>query len=183
MGSKDPGSRRPPGRPATPSLGRFEPPNPRTMVEDRPLDLPEEGEGEVELMLDTFPTEPAPAPAANLLAQAAGGQRTVRGLSGIIHDLRPSVITGGWPIVPLLVLSVVVLLDQADLALTSVLGPDIKDYFGLDITGVLILVQLTVIIPLIAAVPLGYLVDRVRRTAMTAIGSVSLGVFSFFSAV
>ena len=183
MGSKDPGSRRPPGRPATPSLGKFEPPSPRTMVEDRPLDLPEEGEGEVELMLDNFPTEPAPAPAANLLAQAAGGQRTVRGLSGIIHDLRPSVITGGWPIVPLLVLSVVVLLDQADLALTSVLGPDIKDYFGLDITGVLILVQLTVIIPLIAAVPLGYLVDRVRRTAMTAIGNVSLGIFSFFSAV
>jgi ABC-type branched-subunit amino acid transport system ATPase component/MFS family permease len=59
----------------------------------------------------------------------------------------------------------------------GVLTPEIRDYFGLDLTTVTVVVSLTGVLVLALAVPIGYLSDRVNRTRLTAAGAVAIGAF------
>ncbi len=88
---------------------------------------------------------------------------------------------GGMPALPLIVLCAVTLIDELDKAALGVLTPEIRDYFGLDITTVTFLVALTGVLTLLLAVPMGIAADRLSRTWLTAVGAFLLAVFGVLS--
>jgi ABC-type branched-subunit amino acid transport system ATPase component/predicted MFS family arabinose efflux permease len=95
--------------------------------------------------------------------------------------LRPSVLTGGEAGLPLMVLAGVIFFDQFDKGAFSALTPEIQDFFGLDITGVSLLVILASLLVIILTVPVGFLADRSRRTWITGAGAMVLAVFAAMS--
>ena len=121
------------------------------------LDVPVAGEG--------------PGDAAGVSPAPAGivGGRGLRGLSL------------GGPVMPLLVLCGVALVQEMDRDAIGVLTPEIRDYFGLDLTTLTVIVSLTGVLTLLLALPVGYLSDRVRRTWLTAAGILAIGVFGVLS--
>ena len=94
--------------------------------------------------------------------------------------LRPSVVTGGAPGLPLLVLAGIAFFDQFDKNAFAALTPEIQDFFGLDLTGVSLLVLLASLLVIILTVPVGFLSDRARRTWITGAGAAALAVFVGF---
>jgi branched-chain amino acid transport system ATP-binding protein len=89
----------------------------------------------------------------------------------------------GLPLLPMVVLFGIAFVDEMDKGALGVLTPEIRDYFGLDITRVTFLVALTGVLTLILAVPMGIAADRWRRTWLTAAGAVTLGVFGIFTGI
>src|SRR5262245_62013110 len=69
---------------------------------------------------------------------------------------RPSVVTAGFPTLPLFVLFGLNAVDELDRTAFSVLLPDIRDDFGLSNTGALGIVSATTIAVLIISVPLSF---------------------------
>jgi branched-chain amino acid transport system ATP-binding protein len=86
-------------------------------------------------------------------------------------------LAGSTGMLPMLVLFAITLIDELDKGALSVLTPEIRDYFGLDLTAVTVVVSLTGVLTLALAVPVGYLSDRVRRTWLTAFGALAIGIF------
>ena len=72
--------------------------------------------------------------------------------------------------------------DTLDVAAFLLLIPEIRDYYGASVTKINVVVVVATLLPLVAAVPLGYLSDRVRRTPLLGIGFVMSGVFSLGTA-
>ncbi len=101
----------------------------------------------------------------------------------LINNLRPSVVTGGAPGLPLMVLAGITFLDQFDKGALATLTPEIQDYFGIDLTEVSLLVVLASLVTLLLTVPVGYLSDRRRRTWIAGAGALSLAVFAGMSGV
>src|SRR5581483_2038135 len=59
---------------------------------------------------------------------------TPRPARRLLDNLRPSVVTGGAPGMPLLVLAGIAFFDQFDKNAFAALTPEIQDFFGLDLT-------------------------------------------------
>ncbi|HVT76771.1 MAG TPA: MFS transporter [Acidimicrobiales bacterium] len=89
----------------------------------------------------------------------------------------------GLPVLPMVVLFAIAFIDEMDKGALGVLTPEIRDYFGLDITRVTFLVALTGVLTLILAVPMGIVADRWKRTWLTALGTVSLAVFGVLTGI
>jgi len=100
--------------------------------------------------------------------------RAVRSPSGAMHRL-----VDGGPVYPLLILFGLNAVDELDRAAFGVLLPEIRDAFGLNLTGVLTLTAVTGIVALLLQVPIGLLVDRSRRTSMALAGAAAWGMASF----
>ena len=84
---------------------------------------------------------------------------------------RLSKLTGGKPVKPFVVLTLIAALTEADLRLFGVLGPEIKDYFGLDLSSVGALLSVAGVLAWLGALPGGFLPDRVRRTRRVSFGA------------
>jgi MFS family permease len=96
----------------------------------------------------------------------------------ILDEWRPSAVTRGAPILPLLVLLGLNTVDELDRSAFAVLLPDIRDHFGLSDAGALGLVALTTVAILLIEVPLGFYADRRNRVRIAATGAALWTVFS-----
>jgi ABC-type branched-subunit amino acid transport system ATPase component/MFS family permease len=102
-------------------------------------------------------------------------------IRGWLHDIRPSVVTGGLPTLPLLALMGVSFLAYFDLAIQGVAAPEIRDFFGLDLTQLGAFNTLSGVVGLLVALPVGFFADRINRSKMTAIGLAVLAAFSLLT--
>ncbi len=90
-------------------------------------------------------------------------------------------VTGDAPAKPFFVLVAISAVAEIDVRVFGVLGPEIKDYYGIDLGTVGALLSIAGIASLIVALPVGFLVDRVRRTWLAGAGAVLTGVFTIFT--
>ena len=90
-------------------------------------------------------------------------------------------VTGGAAIYPLLVLFGLNAVDELDRTAFAVLLPNIRDEFGLDLTGVLSLIAVVAFGALLLQVPIANLADRYNRVRITWIGALCWGVFSLMT--
>ena len=125
-------------------------------------------------MTSSLVDTPAVGDPASVLKDAAAPRR-------LLAQLRPSVVTGGRPGLPLVVLAGITFLDQFDKQAFAAMAPEIRDFFGLDLTGVSLLVILASLLVILLTIPVGFLSDRVRRTGILAVGAVTLAGFSAMS--
>jgi len=91
------------------------------------------------------------------------------------------VITGGAAVFPLLVLFGLNAVDELDRTAFSVLLPNIRDEYGLDLQGVLTLVGVVALGALLLQVPIASLADRSNRVRIAWVGAAVWGVFSFMT--
>ena len=87
-------------------------------------------------------------------------------------------LTGGESLRPLWLLTALRFTDTLDVAAFLLLIPEIRDYYGASLTKIEIVVTIATLLPLVAAVPIGFLSDRVRRTPILGIGFLLSGIFS-----
>ena len=87
--------------------------------------------------------------------------------------------TDGYAIYPLVVLFGLNAVDELDRSVFGVLGPEIRDSFGLSNQGYLSLVALTLIGGLLLELPLAYYADRLPRARLAVIGAAVWSVFGF----
>ncbi len=87
-------------------------------------------------------------------------------------------ITGKAPVAPLGVLFGLNAVDELDRTAFSVLLPEIKDAFGLDLQGVLTLTTVVLVINLLLELPIGYIADRRNRVRIATGGAFFWGLFS-----
>jgi len=98
----------------------------------------------------------------------------------IAHPVRTlDGITGGGPIYPLLILFGLNAVDELDRTAFTVLLPEIREEFGLNLTGVLGIVAAVGAAALALQVPIAQLADRGSRSRLTLIGAGVWAVFSF----
>ena len=121
----------------------------------------------------TAPPEPVVPPAPGAPPEP-GEER--RGLSKLLYELRPSVITGGAGMKPLLLLGALNVVDGFDENAYAILLPEIRDYFGVSLTLITTVRSLVGILAIAIAIPIGYLSDRVNRVKLTVFGSVFSGL-------
>jgi branched-chain amino acid transport system ATP-binding protein len=95
------------------------------------------------------------------------------------EEWRPSAVTMGAPIYPLLVLFGLNAVDELDRAAFGVLLPDIRDHFHLHNAQALAIVSVTTILVLLIEVPLSFYVDRGNRVRIAAVGAFIWAFFSF----
>src|SRR3954453_11234793 len=91
------------------------------------------------------------------------------------------VITGGAAIFPLLVLFGLNAVDELDRTAFAVLLPNIRDEFGLSLSGVLGLVGAVSFGALLLQVPIASLADRSNRVRIAWIGAACWGFFSLMT--
>jgi branched-chain amino acid transport system ATP-binding protein len=91
------------------------------------------------------------------------------------------IITGGAAIYPLMVLFGLNAVDELDRTAFAVLLPNIRDAFGLDLTGVLSLIAVVALGALLLQVPIANLADRSNRVRISWIGALVWGVFSLMT--
>jgi branched-chain amino acid transport system ATP-binding protein len=109
-----------------------------------------------------------PAP-AHLAERRQGHGRVTKWLYGV---------TGGLPILPLAVLFGLNMADELDRTAFGVLLPEIRDSFGLDTSGILTVVTLSLLAALLIALPIGFLSDRIPRLPVAISGALGWAVFS-----
>jgi len=124
-----------------------------TLVEDAPVVAAVPEEPEVEALAQRLLVDPEEAPAASA-ADAA------KGLAG-----------ASWG--PLAILFGLNLVDELDRTAFSVLAPDIRDGFGLSISGITAIVSAVGIVAVLFQVVVGHYADRYPRVRM-ALGGASL---------
>jgi ABC-type branched-subunit amino acid transport system ATPase component/MFS family permease len=95
--------------------------------------------------------------------------------------LRPKKFLEGWSSTPLLLLFALNLVDELDRTAFSTVLPEIKDDFGLSLTGVSTLVALVVPAAVLIGLPIAHYADRRRRTRFVCSMAVTWGVFSFLT--
>ncbi len=95
-----------------------------------------------------------------------------------LEEWRPSNVTLGAPILPLVVLFGLNAVDELDRSAFSVLLPDIRDHFGLSDTGALAIVSVTTIAVLLIEVPLSFYCDRANRVRIATTGAAIWAAFS-----
>ena len=101
-----------------------------------------------------------------------------RGLRGLIDEWRPSVITGGTPVGPIVILSALNAADELDRAAFGVLLPEIRDYFGVSLGTILTVVGIASIFPYLVSLGIGYYADRFNRKRLVIVGSFCWVLFS-----
>ena len=118
----------------------------------------------------------APAPTAaqrQVLFHVRGAAvHRPRGLGRYLRE-----ITGGEAAFPLLVLFGLNAVDELDRTVFSVLGPEIRDHFGLSNQGFLTLIALTILASLLVEVPLAFSADRLPRARLAVAGAAVWAVF------
>ncbi len=118
----------------------------------------------------------APEPVAPPPPAAKSGPLAL--LQRSVGELRPNVVAGGAPILPLILLSALNVVDGFDAAAVGVLLPEIRDYFGVSIAMITLANSLTGVLSVFLAVPIGFMTDRVNRVWMTAAGGVLVGIMA-----
>lgn len=93
-------------------------------------------------------------------------------------EWRPSAVTLGLPVFPLVVLFGLNAVDELDRAAFAVLLPEIRDHFGLADAEALAIVSVTTIAVLLIEVPLSFYCDRANRVRIATVGA---GLWAFFS--
>ena len=88
---------------------------------------------------------------------------------------RLTALTAGAPALPLLVLFGLNLVDEFDRVAFGVLTPEIRNAFGLTDSEVVAIGSLAAVIVLVAALPIGYLADRVKRVRLSALAALVWG--------
>jgi ABC-type branched-subunit amino acid transport system ATPase component/predicted MFS family arabinose efflux permease len=86
-------------------------------------------------------------------------------------------ITGGYAAFPLLVLFGLNAVDELDRTVFGILGPEIRDHFGLDNQGYLSVIALTLLGGLLLEVPLAFYADRLPRVRIAVAGAAVWAVF------
>src|SRR6266550_1751170 len=87
-------------------------------------------------------------------------------------------ITAGQALFPLLILFALNAVDELDRTAFGVLGPDIRDYFGLSNQQFLSIVALTLLGGLLLEVPLAYYSDRLPRARIAVAGAAVWALFT-----
>jgi ABC-type branched-subunit amino acid transport system ATPase component/predicted MFS family arabinose efflux permease len=127
-------------------------------------------------------TPPTAPPTSSPLPPDPGsrpsGRKTIKDR---LQVLRPSRATAGEATFPLLVLFGLNAVDELDQSAFSVLLPNIRDAFGLDLQGVTTLISLTGIAVLLLEIPLAQLADRKSRVRIAAGGAAVWGLFTLFT--
>jgi ABC-type branched-subunit amino acid transport system ATPase component/predicted MFS family arabinose efflux permease len=95
-----------------------------------------------------------------------------------LGELRPSVVTGGADVSPLLLLGVMNVVDGFDANTYGVLLPEIRDYFGVSLSLITTIGTVVGVAGILLALPVGYLTDRVNRVWLTGIGAVVWGTMA-----
>lgn len=95
-----------------------------------------------------------------------------------LDEWRPSAVTMGAPIFPLLVLFGLNAVDELDRAAFAVLLPNIRDHFDLSNKEALGLVSFTTIAVLLIEIPLSFYADRRNRVRIATVGAGIWGLFS-----
>jgi branched-chain amino acid transport system ATP-binding protein len=86
--------------------------------------------------------------------------------------------TGGAPFYPLAMLFLLEGVDELDRTAFGVLTPEIRDHFGLDLSGILAVVAASQVAALVLALPFGFLADRSKRIPIALGGAAAWGMFS-----
>jgi branched-chain amino acid transport system ATP-binding protein len=89
-------------------------------------------------------------------------------------------VTAGVDPFPLVVLTALFFIDEFDTSAFAVNAHEIEKAFGLDDKQFGLIVGVNALIILLAAIPLGYYGDRVRRVRLARIGAVIAGAFTLF---
>jgi branched-chain amino acid transport system ATP-binding protein len=90
-------------------------------------------------------------------------------------------ITAGYALYPLLILFGLNAVDELDRTIFGVLGPEIRDDFGLTNQGYLSLIALTLLGGLLLEVPLAYYADRLHRVRIAVLGAAVWALFGLFT--
>src|SRR3954454_7211812 len=110
-----------------------------------------------------------------------GRSRRGPGWGAVVIRRRLLIITGGAAVYPLLVLFGLNAVDELDRTAFAVLLPNIRDEFGLDLTGILKLIAVVAFAALLLQVPIASLADRYNRVRIAWIGAVVWGCFSLLT--
>ena len=127
-------------------------------------------------MSTTAPPAP-PGPADQRAVLLSVGPLTVHRPRAPRRYLRD--ITGGQAAFPLLVLFGLNAVDELDRTAFGVLGPEIRDHFGLSNQGYLTIVALTLLGGLLLEVPLAFSADRLPRARIAVLGAAVWAIFGF----
>ncbi len=101
-------------------------------------------------------------------------------LRTIVRPLFPNFreIAGDAPAFPLVILFLIYVMDEIDTAAFSTLGPEIRDAFHLSESRFTEIVILNASVVLLAALPIGYMGDTLRRVRLVVIFAMIAAVFS-----
>lgn len=94
---------------------------------------------------------------------------------------RFAALGGGAPMLPLLILFGLNAVDELDRSAFGLLLPEIRDHFGLNLTGVTALSAAVIPAGLLFALPIARLADRGRRVPIAIVGAATWAVFSIFT--
>jgi ABC-type branched-subunit amino acid transport system ATPase component/predicted MFS family arabinose efflux permease len=94
------------------------------------------------------------------------------------HRFDPRRITDPGPLFPLTVLFGLNMVDELDRVAISVLSPEIRDWFGVSITVLSIVLVAVVPVSLLLELPIAYYGDRRNRVRLAVIGGAIWGGFS-----
>ncbi len=105
----------------------------------------------------------------------------VRQVASAVRHPRRSLdaLTGSGPVYPLLVLFGLNAVDELDRTAFGVLLPEIREEFGLNLTGLLAIVALVSAGALALQIPIAQMADRTNRTRLALVGAAVWAVFSF----
>ena len=92
-------------------------------------------------------------------------------------------ITGGASVLPLLVLFGLNIVDELDRVAFGVLTPEIRDTFKLSDDGIVAVGSLAAVTALLAALPIGFTADRVRRVRLSAVAALAWGSMTILTGV
>ncbi len=98
--------------------------------------------------------------------------RVTGGVLGFFRQLRPSVITDNGPRLPLFLLMYFFFVFQFESGLFHLVGPDIRDDLGINITLLATIGTVVNYVSYGAGPVVGYIADRLRRTRMLAVGAI-----------
>jgi len=101
-------------------------------------------------------------------------------MKALRHPIRSvDALTGPGPTYPLLILFGLNAVDELDRTAFSVLLPEIREEFGLNLTGLLAIVALVGAAALALQIPIAQMADRTNRTRLALAGALVWGLFSF----
>ena len=106
------------------------------------------------------------------------GRKTLKERLQVLNPRRAAM---GEPIFPLMILFGLNAVDELDQSAFSILIPDIRDSFGLNLSGVTALISITGIAVLFLEIPLAQLADRKSRVRIAAGGAAAWGFFTLFT--
>jgi ABC-type branched-subunit amino acid transport system ATPase component/sugar phosphate permease len=112
-------------------------------------------------------SDPSPAPEPKALSR--------------LDRFRPSRITQGAAVTPLLILFGLNTVDELDRSAFGVLVPTIRDDFGLDNQGILSVIAIVGVVALGAQVFIGYYADRYSRIKIATAGAATWGFFTLMT--